>query len=208
MWVQRGHQRSSASSAGSGLFLGQAFAKFAPEAELSTGCSLQLISDPGIQALGLLAAAASWAVGRAAVSVAVLEALASFGKLWQMWLCSFARSFSALAPREACLEGHALATALPHAAAAPAPAPAVAVVLPGVGSGVGGAKCEGRAFARPSPNSLRGRCRSEGGPLACAGTGIALGPRPKFRAPEQSSLVTSWPSSCSGRLYGRGFDPG
>ena len=122
-------------------------------------------------------------LGRSAGGLEV--ALASFGKLWQMWLCSFARSFSALAPREACLEGHALATALPHAAAAPAPAPAVAVVLPGVGSGVGGAKCEGRAFARPSPNSLRGRYRSEGGPLACAGTGIALGPRPKFRAPEQ-----------------------
>ena len=96
MWVQRGHQGSSASSAGSGLFLGQAFAKFAPEAELSTGCSLQLISDPGIQALGLLAAAASWAVGRAAVSVAVLEA---WRWLWQA-LANFGRCGSAplLAP--------------------------------------------------------------------------------------------------------------
>eukprot|EP00439_Symbiodinium_sp_Y106_P068992 s4371_g11.t2 len=84
-----GLERCSLWPPGSGLFLGQAFAKFAPEA------------------LGLLAAAASWAVGRAAVSVAVLEA---------------------------CLEGHALATALPHAAAAPAPAPAVAVVLPGTGA--------------------------------------------------------------------------
>ncbi|CAE7285736.1 unnamed protein product [Symbiodinium sp. CCMP2592] len=79
MWVQRGHGFND---------------------------PLRVLQDPlSFWALGLLAAAASWAVGRAAVSVAVLEG---------------------------CLEGHALAAALPpHAANAAASAVSPAVVLPG-----------------------------------------------------------------------------
>ena len=122
--------------------------------------SLQPVVFPA-QALGLLAAAASWAVGRAAVSVAVLEE-----RQMPHLLLPLSR-FRALCTRAAWR-----ATLWPASCRTrPWPRPSF---------------CQahaGRArLLRHSCDSLR-RCRSQGGPLACACAGIALGQRPsKFCA--------------------------
>ena len=151
--------------------------------------SLQHIAFPA-QALGLLAAAASWAVGRAAVSVAVLED-------GRCRTCSFLGS-------ELCARGLSGGPRSGHRPSARRSGPGrpLARCMQGVRGGL----AQSGSTLRHSCASLR-RCRSQGGPLACAGSGIALGPRPsKFCA--QGHANASSQALRSGRLYGCGFDRG
>ena len=101
---------SSLQCEGFGLFMGAAFEKAAPEARKAPRVTCQRSSS---KALRLLGAAADWAASRAHRAVAVVEAELDHGT-----------GIVPCAPAQACLEGHALATVAPSAAA---------VMLPGAG---------------------------------------------------------------------------